>query len=248
MSGISFLTARRGKMTLYTNIKDDILAKIEDGTYAEGQIIPSEVELSGIYGVSRSTIRQALQILVSTGYLEKRKRRGTIVTRPKVDQSFTTSIRSFEDDMRLIGRNARTNVLLFRRVHPSEEVVARLDVKPDEEVYKLVRLRYVDDQPNVFVESYVPCALFPDLESCDSNTMRLYDAMEQHGRPVATARRRLEVVKADATTASLLDVEEGDPLFLFHTVARDASGVPVEYSIAHYRGESNAFDFDVARS
>ena len=116
-------------MTLYANIKDDILAKIESGTYAEGQIIPSEVELSGIYGVSRSTIRQALQILVSTGYLEKRKRRGTIVTRPKVDQSFTTSIRSFEDDMRLIGKNARTNVLLFRRVHPSEEVVARLGVR-----------------------------------------------------------------------------------------------------------------------
>lgn len=234
-------------MTLYTSIKDNLLEKILDGTYPEGKVIPSEVELADIYGVSRSTIRQALQILVSTGYLEKRKRRGTIVTRPKVDQSFAMGLRSFEEDMRLLGRNARTTVLLFRRMSPSEEVARGLELAAGEDVFKLVRLRYVDDQPNVFVESYLPCSAYPDLDRYDFNETRLYDAMERCGRPVATARRHLEVTKADPTTASLLDTEEGDPLFLFHTVARDASGEAIEYSIASYRGESNAFDFSVAK-
>ena len=90
-------------MTLYDKIRKDLLSKIKDGTYPEGQTIPSELELAQIYGVSRPTVRQAIQLLADEGYLEKRRRRGTVVTRPKVKQSFTMSISSFEDAMRLAG-------------------------------------------------------------------------------------------------------------------------------------------------
>ena len=144
-------------MTLYDQIKDDLLSKIKDGTYPEGQTIPSELELAEMYGVSRPTIRQALQILVSDGYLEKRRRRGTVVTKPKVSQSFTMSISSFEDAMRLAGRLPKTKVLVFKRERANAEVEKRLELTRGQDVFKLVRLRYADDLPNVFVESYIPC-------------------------------------------------------------------------------------------
>ena len=234
-------------MTLYDQIKDDLLSKIKDGTYPEGQTIPSELELAEIYGVSRPTIRQALQILVSDGYLEKRRRRGTVVTKPKVSQSFTMSISSFEDTMRLAGRLPKTKVLVFKRERANAEVEKRLELTRGQDVFKLVRLRYADDLPNVFVESYIPCALYPGLDSFDFNESSLYAAMDACGNPVMTARRRLEVIKADGAAAALLDVEAGDPLLLFHTVARDASGTAVEYSVATYRGESNSFELNVSR-
>lgn len=234
-------------MTLYDQIKDDLLSKIKDGTYPEGQTIPSELELAEIYGVSRPTIRQALQILVSDGYLEKRRRRGTVVTKPKVSQSFTMSISSFEDAMRLAGRLPKTKVLVFKRERANAEVEKRLELTLGQDVFKLVRLRYADDLPNVFVESYIPCALYPGLDSFDFNESSLYAAMDACGNPVMTARRRLEVIKADGAAAALLDVEAGDPLLLFHTVARDASGTAVEYSVATYRGESNSFELNVSR-
>ncbi|MGQ5426418.1 GntR family transcriptional regulator [Thermophilibacter sp. ZX-H3] len=234
-------------MTLYDQIKDDLLSKIKDGTYPEGQTIPSELELAEIYGVSRPTIRQALQILVSDGYLEKRRRRGTVVTKPKVSQSFTMSISSFEDAMRLAGRLPKTKVLVFKRERANAEVEKRLELTRGQDVFKLVRLRYADDLPNVFVESYIPCALYPGLDSFDFNESSLYAAMDACGNPVMTARRRLEVIKADGAAAALLDVEAGDPLLLFHTVARDASGTAVEYSVATYRGESNSFELNVSR-
>lgn len=234
-------------MTLYDQIKDDLLSKIKDGTYPEGQAIPSELELAEIYGVSRPTIRQALQILVSDGYLEKRRRRGTVVTKPKVSQSFTMSISSFEDAMRLAGRLPKTKVLVFKRERANAEVEKRLELTRGQDVFKLVRLRYADDLPNVFVESYIPCALYPGLDSFDFNESSLYAAMDACGNPVMTARRRLEVIKADGAAAALLDVEAGDPLLLFHTVARDASGTAVEYSVATYRGESNSFELNVSR-
>lgn len=234
-------------MTLYDQIKDDLLSKIKDGTYPEGQTIPSELELAEMYGVSRPTIRQALQILVSDGYLEKRRRRGTVVTKPKVSQSFTMSISSFEDAMRLAGRLPKTKVLVFKRERANAEVEKHLELTRDQDVFKLVRLRYADDLPNVFVESYIPCTLYPGLDSFDFNESSLYAAMDTCGNPVMTARRRLEVIKADGAAAALLDVEAGDPLLLFHTVARDANGTAVEYSVATYRGESNSFELNVSR-
>lgn len=234
-------------MTLYDQIKDDLLSKIKDGTYPEGQTIPSELELAEMYGVSRPTIRQALQILVSDGYLEKRRRRGTVVTKPKVSQSFTMSISSFEDAMRLAGRLPKTKVLVFKRERANAEVEKRLELTSGQDVFKLVRLRYADDLPNVFVESYIPCTLYPGLDSFDFNESSLYAAMDTCGNPVMTARRRLEVIKADGAAAALLDVEAGDPLLLFHTVARDANGTAVEYSVATYRGESNSFELNVSR-
>lgn len=234
-------------MTLYDSIKDDLLKKIKDGTYPEGQTIPSELELAEMYGVSRPTIRQALQILVSDGYLEKRRKRGTVVTKPKVRQSFTMSISSFEDAMRLAGRMPKTNVLVFKREKANETVAKMLELAKGEEVYKLVRLRYADDLPNVFVESYIPCGLYPGLDAYDFNTYSLYNAMEQCGKRVVRARRKLEAIKADGPVSALLDVEVGDPLILFYTVARDDAGTAVEYSIAAYRGASNSFELDVSR-
>lgn len=234
-------------MTLYDQIKDDLLSKIKDGTYPEGQTIPSELELAEMYGVSRPTIRQALQILVSDGYLKKRRRRGTVVTKPKVSQSFTMSISSFEDAMRLAGRLPKTKVLVFKRERANAEVEKHLELTRDQDVFKLVRLRYADNLPNVFVESYIPCTLYPGLDSFDFNESSLYAAMDTCGNPVMTARRRLEVIKADGAAAALLDVEAGDPLLLFHTVARDANGTAVEYSVATYQGESNSFELNVSR-
>lgn len=234
-------------MNLYDNIKEDILDKIKNGTYPIGETIPSELELAESYGVSRATVRQALQILAADGYVEKRRRRGTIVTKPKVEQSFTMSVRSFEDAMRLEGRLPRTNVILFRSELASQEVADRLGLKAKEKVFKLVRLRYVDDLPNVFVESYIPCALYPGLDNFDFNNKSLYTAMEECGEPVANARRRFEAVKAEGATVALLDVEDGDPLILFHTIGYDAQGRAVEYSIARYRGASNSFEIYVTR-
>lgn len=234
--------------TLYSAIKDDLLAKIKDGLYKEGDIIPSEVDLAKNYGVSRPTIRQALQILVNEGYLEKRRRRGTIVTKPKIEQAFAMGVRSFEDDMIRAGRVVRSAVIIFKREIAGEEVATHLELPQHSEVFKLVRLRYVDEQPNVFVESYLPAERYPSLDTYDFTTKRLYGAMEEIRKPVVRAHRKLEAIKADSALAALLDIDAGDPLFLFHTTGRDEDGVAVEYSIATYRGENNIFEFDVSRA
>ncbi|QOY60435.1 GntR family transcriptional regulator [Thermophilibacter immobilis] len=240
--------------TLYSSIKNDLLAKIKNGTYAVGDVIPTEVALAKEYGVSRPTIRQALQILVNAGYLDKRKRRGTIVMNPDLATSEPetplggSGVRSFEDEIAAAGRAVRTLPILVKEEPADDEVAAGLRIAPGDPVYKLIRLRYVDDVPNVFMENYVPCALFPNFTDCDFSQKRLYERMTELGHPVKRITRHLEVIKADSSISVLLDVPVGDPLFYFHTVGRDENDNIVEYSASMYRGSENSFEFEVAPS
>ena len=244
--------------TLYTSIKEDLLVKIKNGTYAEGDLIPSEIDLAKEYGVSRPTIRQALRILTSEGYLDRRKRRGTIVADPNADQHRQREVpdfgvrkikgvQSFEDELTWAGKKIDTMPILVKEEPATNEVAKGLGVKPGDPVYKLVRLRYVDGVPNVFTENYVPASLYPGfIDGVDFSEKRLYGRMREMGRPVVTVYRRIDVIKADSSISMLLDVSIGDPMFLLHISGRDAEGNIVEYSISTYKGSANTFEFSVS--
>ena len=108
--------------TLYLQIKDDILKKIESGQYKQDQTIPTELELASYYQVSRPTIRHAIELLVDQGYLEKRKKRGTIVCKRKLEQEFTSIIASFDSQMHQKGLSTQTKVLSFHKENVNHEI------------------------------------------------------------------------------------------------------------------------------
>lgn len=176
---------------LYLDVKKDLLDKITSGEYPEGTIIPTEHELSDIYHVSRPTIRKAVQILVDAGYLEKKKKRGTIVCIPKVIQDFTQTISSFDTQMKRHGIVSQTQVISFKKEQASKEIADSLHQQEEDLVYKLVRLRYTDKNPNVFITTYIPVSLFPELLDTDFTQERLYDVFEAQGHSIDTIDREL---------------------------------------------------------
>ena len=232
---------------LHKKIQKDLLDKIKSGEYAENETIPTEMELSAFYNVSRPTVRQAVQSLVNEGYLEKRKKRGTVVKKPKIQQEFTHVIESFDSEMNRKGILPKTKILTFTRVKANEEVAENLNLKQGDEVYKLIRLRFAEEKPIVLVTSYIPCRLFPDLQTIDFTSNLLYTIFEELGHPIRSVSRKLEVIKADETASDLLDVAEDDPLFYFHTQGFSDDRLPVEYSISKYRGDTNYFVFELSQ-
>lgn len=226
---------------LYMTIKDDLLSKIGDGTYAVGETIPPEVDLARAYGVSRPTVRQALQLLCDAGYLERRRRRGTIVRPPKVQRRFIERLASFEGDVEGLGLATSTRVLALRREEAVDEVAHALELDEGAEVFCVVRLRLVSEVPAVLVRSYVPVELYPTLDDHDLTRERLYGVFEELGHPIHGVTRCLEVCRPDPVVAALLDVDQNAPCFLFHTVGREGGGRAIEYSIATYRGDTNTF-------
>ena len=232
---------------LYLDVKKDLLDKITSGEYPEGTIIPTEHELSDMYCVSRPTIRKAVQILVDAGYLEKKKKRGTIVCTPKVIQDFTQTISSFDTLMKRHGVVSQTQVIAFKKEQASKEIADSLHLQEDDLVYKLVRLRHTDKNPNVFITTYIPVSLFPELLQTDFTQERLYDVFESQGHSIDTIDRQLEMIKANDTIADMLDIEEGEPLLYFHSVGYDTNKNPIEYSIARYRSDINTFTLHLNR-
>jgi len=235
------------KIPKHTLIEKDLLSKIEDGTYKQNTIIPKETELVEIYNVSRPTVRQAVQSLVDKGLLARRKKRGTIVLRNKISQEFTHVIESFNAEAKNKGLSPKTSVLSLQKESPSQDVIEHLNIDSNDSVIKLIRLRYVDNQPIVLVTSYLPFKYFSKLESFDFENGSLYSALEKEGYPVINVHRKLEVESADETVADMLNINENDPIFYFHTVGYAKNKIPVEYSIARYRGDINSFEISIDR-
>lgn len=234
-------------MPLHKKVRMDLLEKIQSGVYSENEVIPTELELSEIYSVSRPTVRQAIQSLVDEGYLEKRKRRGTIVKNPKIQQEFTHVIESFDSEMARKGIAPKTRVLHFSVEKAKTEVAENLNISESDKVYKMVRLRYAAEQPIVLVTTYVPAKLFSELDQVDFTQVLLYDTFSRMGYPIKSVSRKLEVIKSDETTSDLLNIEENEPLFYFHTVGYSDNRIPIEYSISKYRGDVNYFTFELAQ-
>lgn len=233
---------------MHQQISQDLLLKIQSGTYPESSIIPKEVELAELYRVSRPTIRQAIQKLVNDGYLERKKRRGTIVKRKKIDQEFTHVIESYDSEMSRKGLHPKTKVLTFKEDTASEEIAENLQIKENDVIYKLVRLRYAENSPIVLVTTYLPKDNLPEFLNIDFTVETLYSSLTRLNLPVTIIRRKLDVIKADETTSDLLDIEDGDPIFYFHSIGYTHNKVPIEYSISKYRGDVNSFIFEINRS
>lgn len=250
--------------TLYIAIRDELLARIEDGTYPVGSTIPTELELAEAYGVSRPTVRQALQLLVDAGYLDRRRKRGTIVCDPadarktEADGDVASAPRERVGEKRdpdieaggtvrdASNRRVRTIAIRAQQEPAPQEVADALGVPVGTDTYRLVRVRYMDNDPNIFIVNHLLAEPYPGLLDADFSRERMYVRMAQVGRPVVRARRRLELVEADGTLAEILDVPVGEPLFLFHVTGYDDTGRAVEYSRTIYRGKENTFEFSTS--
>ena len=231
--------------TKYLEIQNLLLQRIKNGDYQEGQLIPKEVDLAEQLNVSRPTVRHAIRNLVQAGYLERRKKRGTIVTQTKIKQQFTHVIESYNTEIQNNGLVAKTQVLNFSTEKASDEVAEALTIKPNTEVYKLVRLRSADNKPVVFVVTYLPIAQLSDLQKIDFTHHSLYSELAKAGLEITHVSRKIEVHPATEEEAQLLETDIKAPIFYFHTIGFTKDHRALEYSIASYRGDLNYFMVEI---
>jgi GntR family transcriptional regulator len=233
---------------LYYQLKQFLISEIKSGRIQPGDYIPAEQDLVDQLGISRTTIRQTLSEMANEGYLLREKSKGTVITRPKIDEQFLQLLESFNNEMRSKGLSPSTRVLSLQKVAAREKVRANLGLAEGDELIYLERLRFADNDPIVYLETYLPYNRFSALLKEDFERNSLYDLLEKNYKlSITRAVRRIEAVAATAKESAMLAIEKNAPICLVRTTAFDNSGKPVEYSIARYRGDRNEFTIELKR-
>jgi len=231
------------KIPLYYQVEEDLRKKIYDGVYNTGQPLPSEKELIKIYGVSRLTIREAVNRLVLQGLVKKEQGKGTFIAEPKVAHRVGSLFSSGEE---FLARKfeIKTKVLLLKRIKPDKVIREKLKISDDEEVIFLNRLRYADNKPATLIESYLPYRYVEGIESIDFTKCFLYRTLEDHFKlQLYEAEECIEAINIDFKSSNLLELEIGTPLLLIKRLTYLIDGKIIEYDKVLYR--SDIFEYHV---
>lgn len=230
----------------YYQLKEIIKHLIEENILREGEQITSENELCREFDVSRTVVRQAINELVNEGLLVRRKGKGTFVARPKIIGSLMQNLCGFYKDMVVKDLNITTKVLEFSVIESGKKASHKLGLEPSDLVFKLIRLRFVNNEPIVYVTSYIPYYLCPDLIREDLAKQSLYAVLEEkYGLEIVSSRRTIEAIAATDNLASSLDVDLNAPLLLLKSVSYLKDGSPVEYFEAKHRGDRSGFEVEL---
>lgn len=237
---------------LYYQLESLLLEEIKDGTYKPGDLIPTEVELSEMFQISRTTVRQAISELVNEGYVYRVKSKGTFVSQPKIERQIPAGTQSynsfsFEQDVYEKGLTPETKVLELRAADiPSAMRKAGYSSASGKAVY-MYRVRYADSEPLERVITYLNYDYFHDL--IDTDIVEKYTMGEIMNRSEATKVKRLdrtlEVLPASSEDVRYLNVKARSPIQLLTTVRYNASGEVMDISYAYYRGDRSRLHFEI---
>jgi GntR family transcriptional regulator len=216
---------------LYFRIQRDIAESIDAGEYPPGARIPSETALAERYGVTRMTVRQAVDGLITDGLVTRRQGSGTYVLRPLQAQRALNRLTGFTEDMHAQGHRATSVELERGEREPSPFVQEQLELQAGAHVILLERLRTVEHDPVAVHRVWLPLWLAPELARRSIDGASLYQTLEQDlGVRLGSARQRITAVAATKRQAELLRVSRGSPLLFTERVTRDVNNRPVEFA------------------
>ena len=200
--------ARNGEH-LYLKLSDTLAEQIVDGTLPEGTLLPSERELCQTHGISRTTVRQALQDLSQKGYIRAIHGKGTVVVRPQIRQELR-SIYSFDEDMRRLGKNPETHIMDFVEIVPTGTVAALMQLPIGESVYRIMRLRIANNEPMLLETNYLPCDRFPEFNRQMLENQSLYRVLtNRYSLNIDVAEETFEPVLLRPMEAQMLHTGQG---------------------------------------
>lgn len=222
---------------LYLQLVDELEVKIRESMVPNEKLF-SERELTQLYGVSRITVRLALQELEKRGLVYKKHGKGTYVSEimePAVDLS---QVYSFTEQMKTMGKVPKTTILSFQEIEATEYIAQQLMLDIGESVYELERLRLADGIPMMLERTYMPAALFEGLTSEELQKRALYEIFsDQYGQVIRLAVEEFYASIALDNEAKLLGVRGNSPvLHLLRKTYNDKNRI-IEYTFSIARAD-----------
>lgn len=225
---------------VYIQIHNQLRENIENGHWKVGQKIPAERELAAEFGVSRMTLRQAIQTLVDEGVLERRVGSGTFVASRKV-QDKMAGVTSFTELMIAAGKKPSSKTISYHLTTPSQSEIERLKLEPDERVLRMERIRYGNEIPICYEVATVPAKLVENFSKTEI-TSSFYRTLEKKANLYpGHAVQWASAISATEKIAEYLRIRRGDALLHLIQLSYLQDGRPFEYVHTQYVG--SRFEF-----
>ena len=223
---------------LYYQIAQLIRHQIEAGALKPGDQIPTESELQARFNVSRATVRQAVSGLVYDGLLERRRAKGTIVSRRKLEETLY-GFASFTNQIMKLGLTPETRILDFALIPATEALAEHLKIEPGQRLAAMERLRFVDGEPVCVEKWYAPACIVPGINRSyfgerGPEQSTYYMLEERFGIQLFKAVDTVSAVALEAREAQLLKMEKGMPALLRTRVSYSADDLPKVYASGIY--------------
>lgn len=237
---------RRDPTPLHHQVRRALLTYIRGAGLGPGDQLPPEPDLCQAFGVSRQTLRQAVERLVQEGILNRQRPRGTFVDFGAVAGNLRVH-RSVWEDLQRLELHPEAKLVSEEVVEADEESAASLEIPGRSKVIRLERVFLAAGDPIVLVVSYFPHQQFAWLLEEDP-TGSWYDLMEKRRGPSPDrARQIIRATVADGYLARQLDCEIGFPLLETRTRVLSQDGQIITYSHAWFRGDRYDFSIDLPR-
>lgn len=231
---------------LYLQIKDILVRRIQEGVWAEYSLIPTERELMKEFNVSRSTVRQAISILVQTGLLEKTQGRGTIV-KPQKLVGRLGRLKGFAEEVAEKGQDPQSKLIRAGFKDQLFTEKAMLDVNENESILLVERIRLADETPIALERTCWPHDIGTILMQYDLNAARYYDILENHNIYLNKAHEKIAAINATQDEADLLGIRPGEALLEMNRLSFGMDNHPIEYTKTKYRSDQYHYDIELNR-
>ena len=238
-SPASITVDRYSPVPMYYQVAQQLEHAIETGELAPGTRLDGELALADQLGVSRPTLRRAIEYLVDRGYLVRRRAVGTQVVHPKVRRP--VELTSLYDDLTASRKDPRTTVLSLATAPASDRVAHALGLEDGQEVVAVERLRYADGQPLAVMRNWLPVGLV-ELDVGQLERSGLYRLMRAAGIGLHLASQTIGARGAGAAEAKLLQAHKGEPLLTMERTTYNENGQPVEPGDHLYRASLYSFE------
>lgn len=237
---------RTSPIPFYFQLKKILVQEMSTGRWGPDEQIPSEPEICDHFGLSRTTVRQALSELENEGMIRREKGRGTFVSQTYPQLWFLQSSQGFYDEAARQGHQVRSRVIRREVAELPGFAAEALDLEVGAEGVILERLRWVDGRVSMYVINYLVERLAAAVMEADLVNGSLYRALaEAADFTVAGGRRVVEAVTAEDELAELLEVEGGTPMLFVESVAWGESLAPVELYRAWHRADRTKIEVQV---
>ncbi|MGL4634594.1 MAG: GntR family transcriptional regulator [Beijerinckiaceae bacterium] len=229
---------------LYLLLKEQITS----GALSSGHRLPGETTLAESHGMSRVTVRRALDGLTREGLVRRQVGAGTFVSSKAPESTITGDLTNMLMTLAAMGRNTRVRLLAFDYGQPPAHIGKAMRLPEDGRTQMAIRVRYLNDEPFSYLTTHVPEHIGQRYSRDDLASTPLLTLLEQNGVGVEKAEQSISATLAGPETAAALQVEIGSPLIALTRTVFDASGLGVEHLSALYRPDKHRFHMEMTRT